>query len=141
MRDGLEVARTEATNTLAELRRIARGLYPAVLDQLGLAAALQSYLDEAPLAVELRVDVDGTLPNHVQRLAFRVVRTYCELVSRAGATIIAVNLLRHGADLVVSFEHDGGDAGDTVDIEDRVGAVGGRWTATTGAAEAVVPCG
>jgi signal transduction histidine kinase len=141
----LDAARAEAAHTLAQLRRIARGLYPAVLDQFGLEPALQSYLDEAPLAVELAVDgIDASLPNALQRLAYRLVRTYCELAGQAGATIITVSLGQRGGELVVSFVHDGDAVADAVDIEDRVGAVGGRWTTSADdagcSAEAVIPC-
>jgi signal transduction histidine kinase len=51
----LDAAVAEAQVALEELRELAHGIYPAVLTEAGLAAALATLADEAPVAVELTV--------------------------------------------------------------------------------------
>ena len=49
----LAAASDEAQAALEELRELAHGIYPAVLAEAGLATALATLADEAPLPVEL----------------------------------------------------------------------------------------
>src|SRR5207253_8715614 len=50
----LTSAGNEAQTAISELRELAHGIYPAVLAEAGLAPALETLADDAPLAVELR---------------------------------------------------------------------------------------
>jgi signal transduction histidine kinase len=138
-------ALVEATSALTELRRIARGLYPVSLDRLGLVPALQTYLDESPVAMGLRLEgVEERMSPEMERVVFRIVRTYVETAGQAGALTADVSVARRDGCIVVDLEHDGSSVGDLIDIEDRVGAVGGTWRATPQPsghrATAVLPC-
>ena len=55
----LEEAERELRTALAELRDVAHGIFPAVLADEGLAAALEAFTEEAAVPVELRVLPDG----------------------------------------------------------------------------------
>ena len=50
----LDIAVKETDVALEELRELAHGIYPAILTEAGLAPALATLADEAPLPVELR---------------------------------------------------------------------------------------
>ena len=53
----LKTARTELNESLEELRRIARGIHPAVLSDHGLPVALETLAARAPVRVTLDVDL------------------------------------------------------------------------------------
>ncbi|GAA2820096.1 sensor histidine kinase [Streptomyces showdoensis] len=53
----IEAAHQEAKEAIEELGNLVRGLHPAVLDELGLDAALSGLAARSPLPVRLRVDL------------------------------------------------------------------------------------
>ena len=59
----LEAAITESQHALEELRELARGLHPQILSEQGLAAALESLAERCPLPVEVRVNLNGGIPD------------------------------------------------------------------------------
>ena len=69
------LARAEALALLMveEVRRLARGIYPAVLSQAGLAAALSSLADEAPIPVEITMTESLRFPQPVETTVYQVV--------------------------------------------------------------------
>jgi signal transduction histidine kinase len=139
-------AMDEAAVALDELRRIARGLYPVSLDKVGLVAALESYLDEAPVAVELDVGpLLGARSQATDRTGYRIVRTFVEAAAGRQATVVTVHLSESDHRLVVELEHDGSAIDDMLDLDDRVGALGGYWSYAVRdghqVATAVLPCG
>ena len=73
VRQVIEQAHDEATEALAELRQLVRGLHPAVLDDRGLDAALSGIAANAPLPVRLRVDVATRCAPGVEAVAYFVV--------------------------------------------------------------------
>ncbi len=72
-RQAIEQAHDQATQALAELRQIVRGLHPAVLDDRGLDAALSGIAARAPLPVRLRVDVARRCSPSIEAIAYFVV--------------------------------------------------------------------
>jgi signal transduction histidine kinase len=122
---------------LAELRELAHGLIPAVLAHEGLKPAVEALADRAPWLVV------GDLPSGrfaapVESAAYFLV---AESVRRAGGANVAVRARREEERLVVELEAPAGIGVSTVDLEDRVGAVGGTLTGTTRALSAEMPCG
>ena len=69
----LTTARTELNESLEELRRIARGIHPAVLSDHGLPVALESLAARAPVRVTLDVDLAERLPEPVEVAAYYLV--------------------------------------------------------------------
>ena len=90
--------RTTVEETVAELRSIARGLRPSVLDDLGLVASINQVLTEAMVrqGFDGRFDVDGTvrrLPPDVELALFRIAQEAITNVGRhAGADHVTVEL-------------------------------------------------
>jgi two-component system NarL family sensor kinase len=102
----------ETTRSLEEVRRIARGLRPPALDELGLPEALRDAAHQCAssrLAVEVDVtDIDST-PTAVETAAYRVAReALANVVRHADARWCAVRLHRdaYGA-VVLEIEDDG----------------------------------
>lgn len=66
-------ASAELDDALAELRRLARGLHPAIVVDAGLGVALETLAERPGLPVELSVDLPGRLPDHVEIAAYYLV--------------------------------------------------------------------
>lgn len=72
-REAIENAHDEAKQALSELRDFVRGLHPAVLDDLGLDAALSGVTARCPVPVRLRTDLPQRLPDQIEQVAYFVV--------------------------------------------------------------------
>jgi signal transduction histidine kinase len=104
---------------LGELREVARGIHPAILEQGGLTAAVESLAEDDP---RLRL---GELPAErlaapVESAAYHVV---AEVLRRSGGEVRAT-VRRDAERLIVELEP--APDGSVVDLEDRVGALDGR---------------
>lgn len=115
------------------LRQLVHGIRPQTLTDLGLAGAVRELADAATVAVTVRTDLDGALPEIVETTAYFVVSEALGNVARhAGATRAEVRLTRVGADLVVEVSDDGRGGADPArgtgltGLADRVAAADGR---------------
>lgn len=106
-------ARSIASRSLESVRRMARGLAPVVLHDLGLAAAVERLCEDVQLAsgLDLRCDLTlpkGRLPTNVGLAAYRVIQESLTNVTRhAAATRVWVQVKRAGRGLNVLVEDDG----------------------------------
>jgi signal transduction histidine kinase len=145
-------ARDELAGSLAELRELARGLHPAVLEH-GLTAALQSLATRSPVPATLAVEVADRLPEPVELAAYFVACEALANVGRyAGATAVTIHVRRTGQVASIEIADDGvggaaADAGSGLrGLADRVEALGGRLRVVSppGAGTVVsaeLPCG
>jgi signal transduction histidine kinase len=123
----------ELTQSLAELRELARGLHPAVLTDHGLEAAVTALVQRAAVPVELTFDgVEGP-PERVAVAAYYVIAESLTNVAKyAQATLARVEVRALGDRLVVDVADDGIGGADAsagtglLGLEDRVEALGGR---------------
>jgi PAS domain S-box-containing protein len=106
----------EVTANLSEealnLRRIMRDLRPPLLDERGLAAAVQDLCArlQRELGIEVRVEarIDVRIPQDVETLAYRVVQEALSNVAKhSGASRVVVRLKGAGSILNVEVEDDG----------------------------------
>jgi signal transduction histidine kinase len=117
----LSEAEDEVAAALAELRRVARGLFPTELADEGLEAALESLTEATSNPMTVDALVPDRLPASVESAAFFSVVHLTEQVP-AGPTFVRV---RHdGATLRLEVNTPYG-VGDLTAVEDRVGALGG----------------
>jgi DNA-binding NarL/FixJ family response regulator len=137
----LDAAGDETDAALDELRDLAHGIYPAILTEAGLAAALETLADEAPLPVEVG-DVDAA--RHapaVETTAYIAIADAIEDARGRGATFLAARVIREGDRLVITAEDDGVPRGSRlVHVADRVGALGGSLDVGEKSLRAEVPC-
>ena len=121
---------------LAELRELAHGLIPAVLAHEGLKPAVEALADRSPRLVVGDLPPER-FPVPVESAAYFVV---AESLRRAGAGDVAVSARRRDGRLLVRLVAAAGIAGPTIDLEDRVGAVGGTLATTAHDLLAELPC-
>jgi signal transduction histidine kinase len=127
-------AHGELEQALDELRELARGIHPAVLADRGLATALHSLAERAPIPVELTRIPDGRLSDSVEAAIYYLVAEAITNVAKyAQATRASVDVYRSNgiATVVVSDDGVGGAApgpgSGLVGLADRVEALGGRF--------------
>lgn len=131
----LERADRSVRDALGRLRELAHGMFPRVLAEDGLEAAVEELVSSSPLAVTLDARVDGPTDPEVAMAAYATVAATLRSASVGGRgpTPITVTLERIGQDLVVTSEVPGAGANvaDFADVADRVGAAGGRLSIST----------
>jgi signal transduction histidine kinase len=137
----LAAAGDEAQTALGELRELAHGIYPAILAEAGLAPALATLVDEAPLPVELDEVPPERYSAPVETAAYlTVTEAIADAVGRE-ATFVSVDVVREDAELVVQVRDDGAAGTSTLlHIADRVGALGGSLEVGPHSLRAEIPC-
>ena len=137
----LDAANEELGRALAELRELARGIYPAVLADEGLAAALEALAERPEPRLDVLAAPDERLPPEVEAAAYFVVS---ELARRSGAGRVTVAARRDNGLLLVDVGLDAEAPVRLTDLEDRVGALDGRLAVRSGGAgssvHVEVPC-
>jgi signal transduction histidine kinase len=119
-------ATVEIDRALGELRDLAEGIYPVVLTEAGLATALESLVDAAPIPVELGELAPGRYAAPVETSAYYAVQEAVYDAAIREATFARVTTSIAEDILVVSVEDDGARrSGPLVHVADRVGALGG----------------
>ncbi|MEU4626720.1 sensor domain-containing protein [Actinoplanes sp. NPDC023801] len=73
LRDAISRSHDDAKEALTELRHIVRGLYPAVLGDRGLDAALSGIVASSPVPARLRADLPRRPPVAIEAVAYFVV--------------------------------------------------------------------
>ncbi|UNO42084.1 sensor histidine kinase [Streptomyces sp. MST-110588] len=107
-RQVIEEAHREAKEAIEELGSLVRGLHPAVLDELGLDAALSGLAARAPLPVRLRVEMDRRAAPAVEAVAYFVVsEALTNIAKHARATRGEVTVTLLGEILRVVIADDG----------------------------------
>lgn len=111
----------QLTEVLGEVRRISHDLRPAILDDLGLAAALQHLAQEFTTASALPVSFnsigsDEGLDRVINTVLFRIAQESLTNIDRhAGASAIAMTLARESWRVMLTIA-DNGSGFDPVDV-------------------------
>ncbi|GAA1311689.1 sensor histidine kinase [Saccharothrix xinjiangensis] len=101
-------AHADAKLAISELRDLARGIYPSVLGDRGLDAALSSLAARCPVPVAVEVDVEPRPPTAVESTAyFTVAEALTNLAKHSGATAAHVSVTRTENSVVVEVVDDG----------------------------------
>jgi signal transduction histidine kinase len=151
--DLLRQAHSDAKEALADLRSIARGIHPAILDERGLDAALSALVAGAPVPVAVSVRLRRR-PGHNQEAVayFTAAEAIANLAKHASASQAALRISDESGDLVVAVTDDG-VGGAVVTPGGGLAGMAGRLAAVDGSLSvdsppggpttvtAVIPCG
>jgi signal transduction histidine kinase len=130
----LDRLQTEAQEAMENLRDLARGIYPPLLADKGLAAALESQARKATVPVSVLPDGIGRYPQEAEAAAYFCVLEALQNVAKyAQASRVTVRLSHENGDLVFTVTDDGkGFDPETTrrgsglqNMADRVEALGG----------------
>ena len=131
-------AHQQAKDSITELRNVIRGVYPAVLTDRGLDAALSALAARSPVPVRLQVDLPRRPNPTAEAIAYFVVSESLTNVARhSGARSATVYVEQSGDRLKLAIVDDGrGGAVEAAGsgltgLRDRVAAVDGRFTLTS----------
>jgi signal transduction histidine kinase len=101
-------AHDEAQRALVELRDVSWRVYPAALDTGGLAAALESVAERAPLPVRIRCDLPVEPPATVRAAAWFVIsEAVTNAAKHSGALRVDVEVAMVGGRLRATVRDDG----------------------------------
>ena len=124
------------------VRRISTELRPGVLDQLGLAAALEWVAQDYSRRTGIRANIsvsEGDIPDEIATALFRVVQESLTNVARhSGATEFSVLLSREPAGIVLEIRDNGVGYGPVSEgfgvlgMRERVTTLGGSFAIGTG---------
>jgi two-component system sensor histidine kinase DegS len=112
-RDKLREAREMTERTILEMRRLISALSPAVLEQLGLGAALRQLVNRfqrlhSACRVKLQLAKMGSLPQQLETISYRLVQEcFNNIGKHAGATLVNVWLVSADGVLKLIVEDNG----------------------------------
>lgn len=121
--------RESAATALDETRRLARGLSPQILADLGLGPAVERLCEELAQLSGIRIEVllgtglDGPRPPEVELAAYRAIQeVLTNVVKHSRATHATVNVRHEGGHLRATVRDDGcGISPQVLDSIDRAG--------------------
>ena len=127
----LRRAHQQLDDAITSLRRLAQGLYPSVLTEYGLTAAVEAMADTAAVPVEVQ-GPNRRWPQEIEATAYFVVAEAATNAIRHGrATVITVAIADDNEELTLEVRDDGSGGirtrpgGGLMRLRDRVAAMGG----------------
>jgi signal transduction histidine kinase len=140
----LDPVNGEVHTALEELREIAHGIYPGILESLGLRAALDALAD-GPAPFQLNRCPDRRFPAPAERAVYRIVSTALLHPQRTGPGMpapVTASVDLRGDELHLHLTGLGALPAATLQTwEDHVGALGGTITVAGPELKCVLPCG
>jgi signal transduction histidine kinase len=133
----LEQLEGDVSDALENLRELARGVYPPLLADRGLAAAIEAQARRSPVPVHVEADGIGRYPQELETaLYFCTLEALQNAAKYAEAKEVAVRLAEDHGELVLSIRDDGRgfDRAETPlgaglqNMADRLAALGGTLT-------------
>jgi signal transduction histidine kinase len=126
----IDQADREVRLAIGELRELAHGIYPAVLADEGLAAAVEALTENSPIPVTIGHLTEQRLPPPVETAGYFLITEASHLAAQAGAEGVTVDA-EHADDRLIVTITGYVSAGRELeaglsDVMDRVGALGGK---------------
>jgi signal transduction histidine kinase len=131
IRERIEALRQLTERVMEDLRQLTTRLRPAVLDELGLVAALISYADECSARYPFTVDVEVTgprrrLPSEIETTLYRIAQEALTNVAKhARASRAHIHLHFGDSEVRLTVSDDG--VGMDVEQAQRAAACGKGW--------------
>jgi signal transduction histidine kinase len=140
--DDLDGAAAALDAALADIRELARGIRPPVLNEEGLGPALVALAERVPLPVATDVRLEGRLPDVVEATGyFAASEALANVLKHAGAGHVRLAAAAEDGELVLSVTDDGRGGADVagggglVGLADRLEAIGGSLTVVSAEGE------
>lgn len=143
-KEKLREARDLTERTILEMRRLIAALSPAVLEQLGLGAALRQLVNRFrrlhPCRVRLAMSRIGNLPQKIEIIVYRLVQECCNNIGKhSGATHVNISVSSADGHLKLIVEDNGvgfdveealakRDSFGLSGMRERVALLGGRFS-------------
>jgi signal transduction histidine kinase len=131
----IQQAHAGAKEAIAELRNLARGIYPAILTDRGLDAAISAVAGRSPVPVSVEVDLPTRPPAAVESIAYFIVSEALTNVAKyARATRASVRISRDNNWIVVEVSDNGvggasaSPGGGLAGLADRAAGIDGILT-------------
>jgi signal transduction histidine kinase len=136
MLGALQVA---ANDALEDLRDLARGIYPPLLADKGLSAALDSQARRATVPTSVQADVERYSPEVESAIYFCMLEALNNVAKYAQATRATVRLVKSDGHLTFTVTDDGqgfdpdakGHGTGLQGMADRLDAIGGTFDVTS----------
>jgi signal transduction histidine kinase len=137
----LDEAEDELRAALADLRELAQEIFPVILAEEGLSAAVEALAEAAPAPLEITALPSERLGSSAEAAAYFVLS---EAVRQAASGSLKVSAAQCDSRLIVEVEGDSLPA-EITDMQDRVGALDGsvkvlRGPRGRGTIRAEIPC-
>jgi signal transduction histidine kinase len=141
VRELIGAAHADAKLAVAELRDLARGIYPPVLQDRGLDAALSSLTARLPIPVDVQVAVEPRPPAPVETTTYFIVsETLTNIAKHSGADRASVRVTRDDETVVVEIV-DNGHGGASVRPGGGLAGLADRAATIDGVLTVVSPVG
>lgn len=101
-RDYLQELNREIGRALEELREVARGIHPALLSQVGLAAAVEAYAQRLPAEIDVDLPADR-FPAEAEETAYTLIVSVLENLGEAAGPVSA-QVRGHRAERLLTIE-------------------------------------
>jgi signal transduction histidine kinase len=120
-------------SVLNDLREISRGLHPATLSRSGLRRALEALTQRSEVPVQLDMQVDRRLPDHIQvAIYYTVSEALTNVAKYSHADVVHITLALENGTLKLRISDDGVGGADPTrgsgltGLKDRIESLGGR---------------
>jgi signal transduction histidine kinase len=125
---------SEIAKALANLRELARGIYPALLADMGIAAALDAQARNAPIPVSIEADTIGRYPQEIEVAVYFCALEALRSAGHADAAHASIRLSVSAGELRFEIVGDAQGSGtgdgrlgaDLQGMADRIDALGGE---------------
>jgi signal transduction histidine kinase len=131
-------AREKVQGSIGELRQLARGLHPAILEDRGIDAALSAVVSGSPIPISVQVDGDLGLSADVAEMVYFIANeAIANVLKHAEARVASIHVSKVAANVRVTIHDDGVGGVDTSKgsgisgIRARVNAVDGTLMVTS----------
>ncbi len=135
-RELLDTGVEQAKAGLHSLRELVAGIHPAILTDLGLAAAIESLAVGMPVPVRTDIMSDRLPPSFEASIYFFVAEGLTNVIKHAEASEAGVRIAMEAGGIVVQTTDDGVGGVDPAHsgltrLSDRVEALGGQMTVSS----------
>ncbi len=139
-RDRLVDIGDNVDGALEEVRAVSHGLYPQLLSESGLVAALQSIQRRTPVPLSLEADGVGRYSPEVESAVYYSCLEAIQNATKHGGPNLHISVMLRQAEDEFRFDVEDDGAGFEAELvtgtglqnmQDRLGAVGGRLTVRT----------